>query len=122
MKPIEVKINIDELYAIKSKADAMEVFQKTADENESKANRLVDEVTALRAELDAKKPDCNDIPVMPKDIAGAFKMAEKMLRAEDDSRVDSRLFAPGKDDYELCVRDLVASIAKYFTTPRGGAK
>lgn len=118
MKPIEVKIKIDELCAIKNQADAMETHQKLADDYKKKWELLMMEVSSLRFELNEKNPDSNAFPVMPKDIADTFRTAENLLFAEDDSHA----LSPGKDVFVLCVRGFVKSIAKYFTTPKGGAE
>lgn len=126
-KHIEVKINIDELCTIKAQSDAMEFFQKLAEENVKKVNRLMDEINALRAELNKKNPDCNGslAPVMPKDIEKAYKAADRLLFAEDDSHAIGLCkdeFGLSKYEFMECVSDLVESIAKYFKIPRGGSK
>lgn len=61
MKPIELKINIDELCALKTQSDAMEFYKKAAAEYESRANLLANEVNALKAKLDALRDEKENI-------------------------------------------------------------
>lgn len=127
MPHIEVKIDINDLCTIKAQSDAMEFFQKLADENVNKVNLLTDEINALRAELNLKNPNCNGslAPVMPKDIEEAYKAADRLLFAEDDIQAIGLCkdeFGPCIADFVQCLRDLVKSTAKYFKIPRGCAK